>query len=237
MAKNKMKSSYFSFYDEVKIRQEFSDFSHSIQLLGEQLKEGEPKAREPRDLDLILEEIAVDQRDFPNRLAEIMKLYGVYHGDSRVHAHHPSSLSEEHLKGEYRLTWEFLLLAPPTTEIHFMQRSKRVITKALARQKDPASIPVLVYAFETACQKREGLGVSGPALERQLDILIALTEFQSVESLKAVLSCLESHEELVGGEGAPLPLVTGKTLVDWVVHFLSSKKKGQAMSDWGPVSK
>ena len=165
-----------------------------------------------------LQSIATNWAANPSRVEELVAEYGVWHDDGRGNpvVRRPPPVASRHLTPEYRLAWEFLLLAPPSDALQFMERGP-TITKALAAIGNPESIPVLVEAYRVMTAPGVPQEPGGGALERQYQILGALAGFRSAPAVQAMLECAELSAVR---QGANPPAVNGRPLTEWPARLI-----------------
>jgi len=106
-------------------------------------------------------------------------------------------LLEKHVNENYRLAWEYMVVAPrPTPQIY---HGLPIAYEALTQIRNDKSIVVFVYAFSRLC--REDIPQNENVAEHQMMIMSPLFEYHNEKSLEAILKCL-SLSDAVGGPEA-----------------------------------
>jgi len=184
-------------------------------------------------VELALVSMARGMATEPKRYAELTEYYRMpqrpENGPSPA-VLRPPALNHKHLTPDYLHAWHALVLAPPTEETaHFYNAKRGAPIDAVSKIGNPASIPVLTLAFAATCSSDH---VDSSTLDRQLDLLLALNSYHTVDSLNAVFQCLEFKRE--SGQDMTAKL-SGRDLGEWVLHMLTYSSEPQGHSDWADV--
>jgi len=141
---------------------------------------------EAQSIDVKLVLIAWDRKKRPELYEEIRQTYVCFPLDRRYRNPwgHPPPLQEKHSVEEYRIVWEYFILAPRGGGETF--GGSIFAVQALPKIRNDASLVTLVYEFGLTC--REGAGLAGT---NQSGLLGAIAGFKNDKAVRALLKCAE----------------------------------------------